>query len=88
MKDNFDDLDVIDMDVIDGHASLSHVVSSKEEVDEIMNRATASGGKLIKSARDVFWGGYSGYFADPDGHLWDVAWNPHFWPGQKDEEMG
>lgn len=66
--------------------TLSHVVSSKEDVDEIVNRATACGGKLIKPAQAVFWGGYSGYFADPDGHLWEVAWNPHFWPGPKDEE--
>ena len=44
-----------------------------------------SEGKLIRPAQDVFWGGYSGYFADPDGHLWEVAWNPHFWPGPKDE---
>jgi len=66
--------------------TLAHVVSSKEEVREIISQAVKSGGKLIKPAQDVFWGGYSGYFADPDGHLWEVAWNPHFWPGPKDDE--
>lgn len=66
--------------------TLAHVVSSKEEVIEVLNQAVRSGGKLVKHAQDVFWGGYSGYFADPDGHLWEVAWNPHFWPGPKDDE--
>lgn len=66
--------------------TLAHVVSSKKEVDEILDQVVQSGGKLIKPAQDVFWGGYSGYFADPDGHLWEVAWNPHFWPGPRDEE--
>lgn len=66
--------------------TLAHVVSSKEEVRDVLNQAVKSGGKLIKPAQDVFWGGYSGYFADPDGHLWEVAWNPHFWPGPRDHE--
>ncbi len=66
--------------------TLAHVVSSKEEVVEVLNQAVCSGGSLVKPAQDVFWGGYSGYFADPDGHLWEVAWNPHFWPGPKDDE--
>lgn len=66
--------------------TLAHVVSSKEEVAEVLNQAVRSGGKLMKPAQDVFWGGFSGYFADPDGHLWEVAWNPHFWPGPKDDE--
>lgn len=65
--------------------TLAHVVSSKEEVVEVLNQAVHAGGKLVKQAQDVFWGGYSGYFADPDGHLWEVAWNPHFWPGPKDD---
>lgn len=65
--------------------TLAHVVSSKEEVREVLSQAVQSGGTLIKPAQDVFWGGYSGYFADPDGHLWEVAWNPHFWPGPKDD---
>jgi len=66
--------------------TLAQVVSSKEEVVEILDQAVKSGGKLVKKAQDVFWGGYSGYFADPDGHLWEVAWNPHFWPGPKDND--
>ena len=66
--------------------TLAHVVSSKEAVRDVLKQAVKSGGKLIKQAQDVFWGGYSGYFADPDGHLWEVAWNPHFWPGPKDDD--
>ena len=67
--------------------TLAHVVSSKAEVRNILEKAVNAGGKLIKPAQDVFWGGYSGYFADPDGHLWEVAWNPHFWPGPKNENQ-
>ncbi len=66
--------------------TLAHVVSSKEEVVEVLNQAVRAGAKLMKPAQDVFWGGYSGYFADLDGHLWEVAWNPIFWPGPKDGE--
>jgi catechol 2,3-dioxygenase-like lactoylglutathione lyase family enzyme len=64
--------------------TLAHVVSTREEVRNVLDQAVRSGGKLVKPAREVFWGGYSGYFADPDGHLWEVAWNPHFWPGPKE----
>ena len=49
-----------------------------EEVDALLEVAVAAGATLIKPARDTFWGGYSGYFADPEGHLWEIAWNPHF----------
>ena len=65
--------------------TLAHNVASKSEVDEIMAQAEKAGAIIQKPAQDVFWGGYSGYFSDPDGHLWEVAWNPHFWPGPKDE---
>jgi predicted lactoylglutathione lyase len=51
---------------------------SKEEVDQVFARAVEAGAKPVKPPHDVFWGGYSGYFADPDGHLWEVAWNPIF----------
>jgi uncharacterized glyoxalase superfamily protein PhnB len=51
-------------------------VSSKEEVDALMAQARAAGATVIKPEGDTFWGGYSGYFADPDGHIWEVAWNP------------
>lgn len=59
--------------------SLAYNVSSKEHVAKVLESAVQAGGMLMKPAQDVFWGGHSGYFADPDGHLWEVAWNPH-WP--------
>ena len=58
--------------------ALAYNTRSKEEVDTVLGEAVKAGGQLIKAAEDVFWGGYSGYFSDPDGHLWEVAWNP-FW---------
>lgn len=51
---------------------------SKTDVDAAIRRAKKAGATVRKPAQDVFWGGYSGYFADPDGHLWEVAFNPHF----------
>lgn len=56
--------------------TLGHNVASKEEVDAVMNQARNAGAVIVKAAQDTFWGGYSGYFQDPDGHLWEVAWNP------------
>lgn len=56
--------------------TLAHNVGSKEEVDAVFSHAVSVGATAVKAPRDVFWGGYSGYFADPDGHLWEVAWNP------------
>lgn len=56
--------------------TLAHNVDSTAAVDEILDEAVAAGGRLVKPARDAFWGGYSGYFADPDGHLWEVAYPP------------
>lgn len=47
-------------------------------VDAVLARAAAAGGRVVKPAADTFWGGYAGYFADPDGHLWEAAWNPGF----------
>jgi hypothetical protein len=44
----------------------------------VLDEARAAGGTILKPAEGAFWGGYSGYFADPDGHAWEVAWNPHF----------
>ena len=58
--------------------SIGHNVNSKEEVDEVMSQAKQAGAKIIKAAQDTFWGGYSGYFQDPDGHLWEVVWNPEW----------
>jgi uncharacterized protein len=56
--------------------SIGHVVKSKEEVDAVMAQAGKAGASITDPARDRFWGGYSGYFQDPDGHLWEIAWNP------------
>ena len=57
--------------------TLAHNVGSPEQVDATLEQAVAAGAELIKPGQKVFWGGYSGYFADPDGFLWEVAWNPH-----------
>lgn len=56
--------------------TLGHNVASKAEVDAVMAIADAAGAVIIKPAHDTFWGGYSGYFKDPDGHLWEIVWNP------------
>jgi catechol 2,3-dioxygenase-like lactoylglutathione lyase family enzyme len=56
--------------------SLGHNVSSKDEVDEVMEQAKQAGAVIAKHAQDTFWGGYAGYFLDPDQHLWEIAWNP------------
>jgi hypothetical protein len=58
--------------------ALAYNTRSRDEVDEVLAEAVAAGGSLVKAAAETFWGGYSGYFADPDGHLWEVAFNP-FW---------
>ena len=62
--------------------SLGHNVCSKAEVDAVMQQATAAGATLVKAAQDTFWGGYAGYFQDPDGHLWEVVYNPKLLPGE------
>lgn len=56
--------------------SLGHNVSSKAEVDAVMLQAEQAGAQIIKAAHETFWGGYAGYFKDPDQHLWEVVWNP------------
>lgn len=66
--------------------SLAHNVHSEAEVDEVINQAAKAGATVVKPPEKVFWGGYSGYFKDPDGHLWEVAYNPHFWVGPEDKE--
>jgi hypothetical protein len=66
--------------------TIAHNVDSEAGVDELMEQAVAAGAKLVKPAHKVFWGGYSGYFADPDGYLWEVAHNPLFWVGPRDED--
>jgi catechol 2,3-dioxygenase-like lactoylglutathione lyase family enzyme len=64
--------------------ALAHNLASEAEVDQLMAQALATGATLTKPAQKVFWGGYSGYFRDPDGYLWEVAYNPHFWVGPPD----
>jgi catechol 2,3-dioxygenase-like lactoylglutathione lyase family enzyme len=54
--------------------TIAHNVSSKKEVDTVLDEAESAGGRIVKPAQEVFWGGYSGYFADPDQHLWEVAY--------------
>ena len=56
--------------------SLGHNVASRAEVDAVMDQARKTGAVIVKPAQDTFYGGYAGYFQDPDGHLWEVAWNP------------
>ena len=60
--------------------TLGHNVSSKAEVDAVMKQAKDAGATIIKPAQDTFWGGYAGYFQDPDRHLWEVVWNPQLLP--------
>ncbi|AWI81122.1 glyoxalase [Parazoarcus communis] len=65
--------------------ALAHNVSSEKEVDGVVARAVKAGATLTKKPQKVFWGGYSGYFKDPDGHLWEVAHNPFMWVGPTDK---
>jgi len=58
--------------------SIGHNVSSREEVDSLMRQAEQAGARIVKAAQPTFYGGYAGYFQDPDGHLWEVAFNPGF----------
>lgn len=61
-----------------GGVTLAYNARSKDQVDATLAAAERAGARILKPAQEVFWGGYSGYFADPDGHPWEVAWNPHF----------
>jgi catechol 2,3-dioxygenase-like lactoylglutathione lyase family enzyme len=58
--------------------TLAQNVHSKAEVDAALAQAAAAGARISRPAQEVFWGGYSGYFVDPDGHAWEVAYNPHW----------
>jgi len=58
--------------------TLAYNARTRDEVDSVLAQAEAAGAKLLKPAQETFWGGYDGYFADPDGFLWEVAWNPFF----------
>lgn len=64
-----------------GEFTLGHNVSSKDEVDQVMEEAEQAGAVISDPAHDTFWGGYSGHFHDPDGHLWEVVYNPA-WEGE------
>ncbi len=66
--------------------ALAHNVNSEAEVDEVISQAVNAGATLAKKPQNVSWGGYSGYFKDPDGHLWEIAHNPHFWVGPRDND--
>jgi uncharacterized glyoxalase superfamily protein PhnB len=65
--------------------ALAHNVGSDAEVDALLSQAVDAGATLVKPGQKVFWGGYSGYFKDPDGHLWEIAHNPFCWIGPEDE---
>ena len=58
--------------------TLAHNVKDKSEVAAVIAHACERGATVLKHAQDVFWGGHNGYFSDPDGHLWEIAWNPNF----------
>ena len=66
----------------DGHGftgiTLAYNARTRQDVESVLADAEAAGATILKPAQDVFWGGYSGYFSDPDGFLWEVAWNPFF----------
>ena len=64
--------------------ALVHNVASEADVDKIFAQVLIAGAAITKPAKKASWGGYSGYFKDPDGHLWEVAHNPHFWVGPPD----
>jgi catechol 2,3-dioxygenase-like lactoylglutathione lyase family enzyme len=61
-----------------GGIVLAYNAHSRAEVDAVLAEAEAAGARILKPAQDAFWGGYTGYFADPDGHPWEVAWNPEW----------
>jgi catechol 2,3-dioxygenase-like lactoylglutathione lyase family enzyme len=65
--------------------ALAHNVRSEDEVNEVFETAIGAGATTVKQPQKVFWGGYSGYFSDPDGHLWEVAHNPLLWIGPEDD---
>jgi hypothetical protein len=60
--------------------SIGHNVRTKEDVDSVMAQAENAGARMVKAPAPTFYGGYSGYFADPDGHMWEVVWNPELLP--------
>jgi len=73
----------------DGHRfrsfTLSHNVQSESEVDQVIQHAVEAGATRVKAPQQTSWGGFNGYFKDPDGHLWEIAHNPFFWVGPPDD---
>lgn len=65
--------------------TIGHNVNRREDVDEIMELARQAGAAIIKEAHDTFWGGYAGYFQDPDGHVWETVWNPELQVPEDDD---
>src|SRR5262249_36679730 len=63
-----------------GDVTLAHNVRTRDEVDALLDQATRAGATIVKPAAPTFYGGYAGYFQDPDGHLWEIAWNPQVLP--------
>lgn len=72
------DADMARPNAQNGRTALAYNVRNKSEVAEILSRVESAGGTILKPAEDVFWGGHSGYFADPDGHAFEVAHNPYW----------
>ena len=68
-----------------GGIALAYNARSKADVDAVLAEAGRAGARILKPGKDTFWGGYSGYFADPDGHPWEVAWNPGWKLNKKGE---
>lgn len=70
----------VDVVESEGHSrvALAHNVRERDDVDRLLEQVADAGASVVKPAEDAFWGGRSGYFADPDGFLWEVAWNPGF----------
>lgn len=73
-----EDAEVVSSGAGFGGVTVSQNVGSPAEVDAALAQAVAAGGRILRKAQRVFWGGYSGYFADPDGHPWEIAYNPHW----------
>ena len=68
--------------------ALAHNVGSEQEVNKVISQAISAGALLTKEAQKTSWGGHSGYFSDPDGHLWEIAYNPFLWIGPSDNDKG
>lgn len=67
--------------------TIGHNVTSREEVDAVMNEAQKAGADIVKAAQDTFYGGYAGYFRDPNGHLWEIVWNPDSGPAMRRQRV-